>query len=83
MLERPANDRLDDFWRKYKGNMTPIMFVDLEEEGQDKTVSSKTDTKVSVDSKFNMEDETGSSKTDTKVGVNSKFNTEEATLVVS
>ena len=57
MLERPANDRLDDFWRKYKGNKTPIMFVDLvEKEEQNKTGSNKTDTKVGVDSKFNTEE---------------------------
>ena len=57
MLERPANEQLDTFWRTCKRNTTPIMFVDLVgEEGRDKTGSSKTDTKVGVDSKYNMKE---------------------------
>ena len=55
MRQRPDNPNLNRFWPM--GNATPIMFVDIVgEEGQDKTGSSKTETKVGVDSKYNMKE---------------------------
>ncbi len=54
MCRRPENEKLKEFWRL--GGNIPIMFVDVVgKEGQD-IGSSKTETKVGVDSKYNMEE---------------------------
>ena len=54
MHKRQPNERLDTFWRTNKGNTTPIMFVDVVgEEGQD-IAGTKRETRVGVDSKYNL-----------------------------
>ena len=54
MKRRPDDPNLNSFWPV--GNATPIMFVDIVgEEGQD-IGSSKRETRVGVDSKYNVKE---------------------------